>query len=129
MPKKHPWWRPSKISEEKIKKLEEAFAMDCSVKEACLYAWISIQTMYNWQEQDKELFERLELMRETPVFIARKSVINNMKTDGDLALKYLERKKISEFTPKSEVESNINMTAKVVSLPELLDDTGNTTEA
>lgn len=107
MTKKNTVGRPSKISEEKIKKLEEAFAMDCSVREACFSAWISIQTMYNWQEQNKELFERLELMRETPVFIARKSVIDNMKKDWDLALKYLERKKKLEFSTKQEIDQNI----------------------
>jgi hypothetical protein len=38
MTKKNTVGRPSKISEEKIKKLEEAFAMDCSVREACFSA-------------------------------------------------------------------------------------------
>jgi hypothetical protein len=51
--------------------------MDCSVREACFSAWISIQT------------------------------IDNMKKDWDLALKYLERKKKLEFSTKQEIDQNI----------------------
>lgn len=92
------------MTAEKIKKLEEAFALDCTIKEACLYADISIQTLYNRQEADPKLFERFELLREQPVLTARQSVINNMKKDGDLALKYLERKRKNEFSPRQEIE-------------------------
>jgi len=108
--------RPSKINPETIKKLEEAFAMDCTVREACLYAGITYQTMYNRQAKDKALFERLELMRETPVYLARKSVIHNMQKDWDLALKYLERKCKDEFSPKKEVEHSGEISQTIIKI-------------
>lgn len=71
--------RPSEMSEEKIKKLEEAFSLDCTIKEACFYADISHQTYYDWLERKPELVERFEALRENPVLIARTTVVNKMK--------------------------------------------------
>lgn len=95
------------MSEEKVKKLEEAFALDCTINEACFYADITKQTYYNRIEKNPALVDRFEALREKPVLLARQSVITNMKTNGELALKYLERKKKSEFTPKQEIDANI----------------------
>lgn len=110
------WWRPVEMTPEKIKKLEEAFAMDCSLWEACFYAEISKQTYYNRIERKPELLERFEALREKPVLLARQSVIKNMQNNGELALKYLERKKKNEFTPKTEVEHWWNVTSTIVKI-------------
>jgi hypothetical protein len=93
------------MSEEKIKKLEEAFALDCSVGEACFYAEISHQTYYNWLEAKPELVERFKALRERPVLLARTAVVNKIKEgDADVAMKYLERKRKAEFSTKVEQE-------------------------
>jgi predicted DNA-binding protein YlxM (UPF0122 family) len=39
---------PTKMTDEVVKKLEEVFALDGSVDEACYYANISRQCYYNW---------------------------------------------------------------------------------
>lgn len=88
----------SKMSPEKIKKLEEAFSLDCSIPEACFLADIAIQTYYNWINKNPELLERFNRVREKPVYLARKSVIEGFQNDPNLALKYLERKKKKEFS-------------------------------
>lgn len=98
-----PVGRPSEMTEEKVKKLEEAFALDASIGEACFYADISKQTYYNWLEKAPELVERFEALRERPVLLARQSVIASMKENPDIALKYLERKKKDEFSTKQEI--------------------------
>lgn len=99
-------WRPSEMTEEKVKKLEEAFALDCTIEEACFYADISKQTYYNWLEAEPELVDRFEALRQTPVLTARTTVVNAIKEDAELAMKYLERKKKWEFSPKQEIDNN-----------------------
>lgn len=102
--KKHAGGRPIKFDNLTIKKLEEAFAVGCSIPEACLYADITIPTFYNWKKKNEQLFNRFELLREKPIILARQTVINKMKEDGHLALKYLERKKKDEFSLRTETD-------------------------
>jgi hypothetical protein len=95
--------RPTKRTEALVNKLEYAFSIGATVKEACLYADISRETYYKWTEIDKELSDRLEDLRENPIFVARESVFNGMKKDPDLALKFLERKLKKEFSLRQEL--------------------------
>jgi hypothetical protein len=50
--------RPTKLIPETIKKLEEVFAMDGTVKEACFYADISTQTYYTFVKDKPEFLDR-----------------------------------------------------------------------
>lgn len=94
------------MTPEKVKKLEEAFALDCTIEEACFYADISKPTYYHWLEVDPELINRFEALRQNPVLTARTTVVNAIKEDAELAMKYLERKKKAEFSPKTEIDNN-----------------------
>lgn len=98
-----PGGRPTVFSDEVLQLLEDAFKMGCTDEEACLNADISTSSLYNYQNDHPEFLERKKILKETPVFIARKSVIKDMENDGNLALKYLERKKKNEFSVKSEM--------------------------
>lgn len=100
----------TKFRPEVIKKLEEAFEMDCSIDEVCFYAGISVQTYYNWIKKNPELLERLEQLRQKPFILARKTIISGIQENPELALKYMERKRKSEFSLKSEMEVNNNIT-------------------
>ena len=104
MTKKNKWGRPSEMSEEKIKKLEEAFALDCSIGEACFYADISKVTYHNWVNKNPELLNRFDALREKPVLMARQTVVRALKDNPDMALKYLERKRKKEFSTRAEQE-------------------------
>ena len=93
-----------------IQKLEEAFAFDATVLEACFYADISSSFYYNLLEEKPELVERFATLRQRPVLLARQTVVRNLSTDPDLALKYLERKKKGEFSTRNEnVNADITM--------------------
>jgi hypothetical protein len=107
MAKKSLAGRKTKLTKEVVKKLEEAFAIDATVTEACFYADISRETYYNWIEKHKELSDRFTALRNRPVLTARTTVVNAIKTDPDLAMRYLERKKKGEFSPRIETD-NIN---------------------
>jgi hypothetical protein len=95
--------RPSELSEEKVKKLEEAFSFDATIEEACFYADITKQTYYNWLERLPALVDRFEALRNNPVMRARQAVITAFEADPNLALKYLERKRRAEFALRQEL--------------------------
>lgn len=102
-----------KFTQATIKKLEEAFALDATVGEACYYADISCATYYIWIEKNPELLEKFNRLREKPVLIARQTVVKALQTDSDIALKYLERKKRNEFATRTETEETGNMTVVI----------------
>jgi hypothetical protein len=88
---------------EVVRKLEEAFALGCSDIEACLYADIGKTAFYKYQDKHPQFAERKEMLKERPILQARDSVIQHMKRDGNLALKFLERKRKSEFALRTEL--------------------------
>lgn len=105
MAKKSLAGRKTKLTKEVVKKLEEAFAIDATVTEACFYANISRETYYNWIEKHKALSDRFTALRNNPVLTARTTVVNAIKTDPDMAMRYLERKKKGEFSPRIETDN------------------------
>ena len=86
-----------------VRLLEEAFALGCTDLEACLYADIGKTALYKYQDKHPEFAERKELLKNRPVLQARNSVIQAMKRDGNLALKFLERKAKAEFALRTEL--------------------------
>ncbi len=93
--------RPSKQTPIAVKKLEEAFLMDCSVEEACFYAGISRQTYYTWIKDSPELLDRFEELRQEPFLKARKTILDNLD-QPEHAKWYMERKRKAEFAPRQE---------------------------
>lgn len=91
------------MTPETVNKLEEVFALGGSDLEACFYAGISRQTLYNYQHDHPEFVERKEELKEQPILKARRSVLNGIDTDPELALKFLERRKKSEFAQRTEM--------------------------
>ncbi len=94
--------RPAIVTEDVLRKLEEAFAMGCTDKEACLYANIGQTTFYAYQGDNLEFLKRKDELKETPVLRARTTILNNLK-DPDTAKWFLERKKKDEFSSRSEL--------------------------
>lgn len=88
---------------EVVRLLNEAFALGCTDLEACLYADIGKTAFYKYQDSHPEFAERKELLKQRPVLQARDSLIREMRHDGALALKFLERKKKDEFALRTEL--------------------------
>ncbi|MBL0320510.1 MAG: hypothetical protein IPP74_14640 [Alphaproteobacteria bacterium] len=95
--------RPSAITEDVLRKLEEVFALGGTDKEACLYANIAPSTLYKYQEENKDFTERKEALKETPVLKARRTVFNSLETDVNSAWKYVERKD-PDLNPKQTID-------------------------
>lgn len=127
-------WRPTVMNEYTIGKLEEAFAMWCTIVESCLYANINPDTYYEYLKKNPKYSERFEQLRETPVLLARQTVIKYIQWEKDeetkkyiitpnpdIAMKYLERKKKDEFSLRTETTGKdwapIEVLNKIQSLP------------
>lgn len=95
--------KPKRESPDVIAKLKEAFSYDSPDVEACYYANISIDTLRRLREDSPELSIEFDRLRNQPTFHARRCVVNNSKKDPELALKYLERKRKKEFSPRHEL--------------------------
>jgi hypothetical protein len=93
-----PAGRPTVLTPEVIRILEEAFLIGCTDEEACFKANISTTPFYEYQKEHPEFKERKEALKQSPFYTARKSVVDNLEKDPDFALKYLERKKKDEFS-------------------------------
>lgn len=107
------------MTELTVKKLEEAFAFGCSDVQACLFAGISKQTLYNYQDANPGFVDRKAELKETPIMLARRAVVNGISGDPDLALKFLERKCKDEFSTKQLNENTENVKLENATLEEL----------
>lgn len=99
--------RPSAMTPEVISKLEYAFSLGSTDKEACLFSGILMDTLYKYQRKHPEFTYRKEELKENPVLLARHSVVTHIPEDATLALKYLERKKRDEFSIKTDIIVNV----------------------
>lgn len=98
-----PVGRPTVMTPEVVSKLEHAFSMGCTDIEACFYADISKQTLYDYQAKYPAFVDRKEALKANPIMKARMSVFNKLEEDADLSLKFLERKCRDEFSLKQDV--------------------------
>lgn len=87
-----------------VQKLEQAWALGCSDAEASLYADISKAALCEFLKANPKIAERKERLKETPILKARAAIFKAIeKGDGQLALKYLERKLKREFSTLQEL--------------------------
>jgi hypothetical protein len=95
------------MTEAVIAKLEEAFAWGCTDIEACLWADIATPTLYLYQEKHPEFIDRKNSLKEKPILLARKSVVDSLPKDSKLAMDFLSRKRKDEFSTKSETDLRV----------------------
>jgi len=89
--------RPTKLTKEVVMKLEEVFAIDGTVEEACFYADISRNAYYEWIKNNPKLNDRFKALRNNPVLRARNRVMKGIDESYQNAMDYLKRKKRLEF--------------------------------
>lgn len=121
--------RPTLMTEVTLKKLEEVFAIGGTDQEACFYADISHQTLYNYQHEHPEFIERKEALKERPILKARQTVVKALENPRD-AQWYLSKKKKLEFGDNLDLTSDgEKLNLGVVILPAKNEDSmGTTTE-
>lgn len=97
--------RPTKMTEETIKKLEDIFKNGANIQEACSYAGISKETYYNWLERDANNVTKMESAQYYPVIAAKNIVLQDIyrNKNVDSAKWYLERRAKKEFSLRQEL--------------------------
>lgn len=95
--------RPTVMTSETLRKLEEAFSIGASDKEAIFVADVSSTAFYDYCKEHPEFAERKEQLKDMPKYKARKN-INKAIDDGDknISTWYLERKVKEEFSQRVE---------------------------
>ena len=101
--------RPTKMTTDVLKKLKDAFAYGCTDEEACYYAEITTTTLYNYQLEHPEFIEEKRILKERPIFLARKKVVETVSVDAEMAMKFLERKKKDEFSTAPTFMQQVNV--------------------
>lgn len=96
-------WRPTQMTPETIQKLRDWFCYSCTDTEACLYAWISTTTFYNWLDKNEAFREEKEMLKKK---VSMKAKFNMAKSinqwDRDDSKRWLPRKSKDEFSERSE---------------------------
>jgi hypothetical protein len=110
-----------------LSKLEQAWALDCSDKEAACLADISAGSLSKFLKAHPDVMKRKELLKERPVLNARNILHKAIAAgDGNLALKYLERKLKAEFGEQKsfliENVAHLEWAKKILDAPELTQD-------
>lgn len=94
--------RPTVMTPEILRKIEEVAALDGSVEEMAYYAGIHRATLYRWLNDNEELRDRIDELRERPILKARQTIVGALD-QPDHAFRYLERKRAKEFMPQSKI--------------------------
>lgn len=118
---KNPWWRPELCTKDVVAKLEFAFANSFTDEEACLYAWISKNTLYRYIEKNPEFWNQKELLKKSPNLKAKLNWINKINSNDYTASKdWLERKSRDEFSLKQEIDNKMEWEIKIITNVEIL---------
>lgn len=96
--------RPTVMTPETIKKLEEVFVIGGTDVEACLWANIASSTLYDYCKGNPTFSERKEDLKQHPKLQARFNVVKEIeKKDVTVSQWYLERKGKDEFSGRKEI--------------------------
>ena len=96
--------RPTIMTPQTIAKLEEAFSIGATDKEACIVADIGMSTLYDYCVANPSFSEKKESLKDMPKYKARKNVVNAIR-EGNASVSqwYLERKAKNEFAQRTEM--------------------------
>ena len=101
--------RPTVMTPDVVNKLEQGFTMGFTDEEACLYANISKQTLYDYCKRVEGYTDRKEELKNHPKLLAKVNLYNALKDNKKIedSKWYLERRD-KEFKQKTDITSNDN---------------------
>lgn len=106
-------WRPLLMTPKIVANLLEAFKNSFTDEEACIYCWISKNTLYRFIEKNPVLWHQKELLKKNPNIKAKLNWIKKMQEEDYQASKdWLERKSKDEFSLKTINDNNFNWKIK-----------------
>ena len=109
--------RPTVFTDYVLQKLDEAFMMDATVREACAFAGIAESTYDAEAAGNPAFLERMERAMQFPFMLAKKTVVEAMKAkDGPLAMKWLKNRQRDRYHEKVVEE------VKQIPIEEMIDE-------
>ena len=96
--------RPTVMTPDVIQKLEDAFMNSFTDREACFYAGIALQTLYNYSKEYPAFLERKENLKLSPNLIAKKNLVKGIDGSLDQSRWWAQHKMGDEFAPKTKTE-------------------------
>jgi hypothetical protein len=78
-----PGGRPTKMTPETVRILEDAFLMGCTDQEACVAADIVPSTLYLYGSENPEFSERKETLKQNPTYRAKKIILQVLESGAD----------------------------------------------
>jgi len=93
------WW----IDKAKVDSLIREFKIGATIKEARVSAGISLDQWKYFSKLHPEISTIKGDLKEIPTLTARREVIKGLEGNPEFSLKYLERKKKAEFSPRTEL--------------------------
>ena len=103
--------RPPAITDEEVRKLEAAFCNDFTIDEALDYADVKRRTYYDYLKKSEEFSRRMKKAQQYPLTLAKRSMLAQIKGtakkpgDGQLSLRFLERRQPDRYRTKIENEN------------------------
>lgn len=99
--------RPTKLTEDTVKKLEEIFRIDGSASEACSYAEVSEVSYYDWLKKDDKFSKRMRAAQKYPFIVAKRSLFAGVEGwDQRSTIEFLKRR---EKNYKDKVEQEVKL--------------------
>lgn len=93
--------KPPKMNDDVLAKLDHAFSIGCTDEEACTYADISVDVLYDHQRIHPEYSKRKEHLKRKPFIKARQTIITNLGSFQGASW-FAERKMRNEFGKSTE---------------------------
>ena len=91
MPKKNEPATTKGLSDDMLRRLEDAFGLGCSDAEACCFAGIIMSEFMAYLKANPAFKDRREVLKQRPQLLARQTVFKALKDDPQIALEYLDR--------------------------------------
>jgi hypothetical protein len=108
MAKKSKAGRPTVMTPEVLRKLEEAFSKDLSDREACLYAGIGERTLYDYQDNNPDFSQRKALLKSSVSMHAKLKLAESI-SDGNVgdAKWYLEKRQGDDYADTVKLNATV----------------------
>jgi hypothetical protein len=96
--------RPTVMTPDVIAKLEDAFMFSFTDEEACFYANISVDALYDYQKENPEFAKRKKALKLSPNLAAKKELVSGIKGNLGQARWWAEKKMNNEFGDKTTIK-------------------------
>ena len=95
--------RPTKVTQEVIRTLEQAYLNDATDVQACLMAGISEDTLQRYMKRNPSFRERKKALASNMALQAKLSLLKHIPRDGKLALDVVERLEKERYSLRTEL--------------------------